>query len=167
MAAIIDPETLDGLGGPLGWWCRTEKTSTGWFKHIAPKSFRVPQRPRRFWEIGPEILRTYVLNVPLPSPLRMSGVSPIYFFIFSHMFRSWNLYFSGYLGLQGAHISGEKINILFVAGSAGVHWLRYATFRVLSLKNGLDIILTFVRYIAKNHGFECNYLVAMWFDFRR
>ena len=24
MAAIIDPETVDGLGGPLGWWRHTE-----------------------------------------------------------------------------------------------------------------------------------------------
>ena len=24
MAAIIDPESVDGLGGPLGWWRRTK-----------------------------------------------------------------------------------------------------------------------------------------------
>ena len=24
MAATIDPETVDGLGGPLGWWRHTE-----------------------------------------------------------------------------------------------------------------------------------------------
>ena len=42
--------------------------ATGWFKHKTPNSFRV-QWPRRLWEIDPEIL--HVLNVPLPSLLRM------------------------------------------------------------------------------------------------
>ena len=39
---------------------------TGWFKLIAPNSFRVQQCPRHFWEIDPEVLHAS-FKVPLPN----------------------------------------------------------------------------------------------------
>ena len=47
MTAMIDAETVDGLGGPLGWWRHTESLYGLVQALSSQNSFRA-QRPRRF-----------------------------------------------------------------------------------------------------------------------
>ena len=55
---------------------RAPRGDIGWFKHKTPNSFRC-QRPRRFWELDPEIL--HVFSAPLPSLERMEVFCFLFF----------------------------------------------------------------------------------------
>ena len=85
MAATIDPETVDGLGGPLGWWRHTENL----YKLVRAYRSKFLQSPMPTPFLGdrPWIF-AHVLMEPLPSPLRLNGynilfiVGQIFGFIF-------------------------------------------------------------------------------------
>ena len=66
-----------------------------------------------------------------------------------------------YLGFEGSHISGENNREKkIVKGSTGAHKTRAQNFRVLSLKDDVDIY-TFVRLSAKIAPSRRNYLYCI------
>ena len=106
MAAIIDPETVDGLGGPLRQWRHTENL----YKLVQAYRPKFLQSPTSTPFLSDETLKfsdlAQVFNVPLPSPSRMNR-----FYVFIYCWPDIRvLYFFVFSDYKGSHISRDKKN---------------------------------------------------------
>ena len=146
MAAIIDPETVDGLGGPLGWYRHTENLYR-LVQAFAPNSFKV-QCPRRFLREKTLKICARVECAPA-EPFTNEWVFIHYLFIFWPDI--WVLHFLGYLALKGSHISSEKKKHIRKGLGRGTfeHVLQNSGSISQKRREHLD----FCAIKCKNHGF--------------
>ena len=101
MAAILDAETADGLGGPLGWWRHIPRTYVQAVSSLSPQ---IPSESNVH-----AVFERYTLK--FCTRVECSPAEPftngwVYYFAYT-----WPdirvLYFSGCLSLKRSHASGE------------------------------------------------------------